>query len=166
MARDQAKLRELRKAYVTGGQSLPLAALSVGVPEGTARRWKREAAEKGDDWDAARGAQTIAGSGRDALLTQAVEGFVIQFQAAIDQITNDPGIEALQRVEMMSKLADAFAKTVASAGRISPKISELGVALDVLKRFGDYVAKNHPDGAGVMIEALEGFGDSLSEVYK
>ncbi len=166
MARDEQKLREPRKAYVIEGQSLPLAALAVGVPDGTARRWKREASEAGDDWDRARAAQTIQGAGRDNLLTKVVEDFVIQFQAAITAITENDNIAPLTRVEMLAKLSDAFTKTMAAAGRVSPKISELGVALDVLKRFGDYVSKNHPDGAETLIEALEGFGASLSEVYK
>ncbi|WP_457798108.1 DUF1804 family protein [Methylocystis sp. S23] len=167
MARDEQKLRDLRKAYVVDGQSLPLAALAAGVPDGTARRWKREASERGDDWDRARAAQTIQGAGRDSLLTKAVEDFVIQFQAAITSISDGGAeIDPVVRVEMLAKLSDAFTKTMAAAGRVSPKISELGVALDVLKRFGDYVAKNHPDGAETLIEALEGFGASLSEVYK
>lgn len=166
MARDETKLRDLRKAYVVDGQSLPLAAMTAGVPDGTARRWKREAAERGDDWDAARAAQTIQGAGRDALLTSAVEGFVIQFQAAINAITESGDIDPVARVEMLAKLGDAFTKITSAAGRVSPKISELGVALDVLKRFGDYVAKNHPAGAETLIEALEGFGASLSEVYR
>lgn len=167
MARDAQKLRELRAAYVQDGQSLPLAALAVGVPDGTARRWKREAAENGDDWDRARAAQTIQGQGRDALLTKAVEDFVIQFQAAIQSISDGKTeVDPVVRVEMLAKLSDAFTKTTSAAGRLSPKISELGVALDVLKRFGDYVAKEHPEAAQTMIEALEGFGATLSEVYR
>ncbi len=163
MARDAQKLRELRNAYVRGGQSLPVAALGVNVPEGTARRWKREAAEKGDDWDMARIALTVQGQGRDALLTKAVEGFVVQFQAAMDNIAERGDVEPLIRVDMMAKLADAFTKTVSAAGRVSPKISRLGVALDVLKDFGEFVRRHHPEGVETLLAALEDFGATLSE---
>ncbi|MDE2577937.1 MAG: DUF1804 family protein [Hyphomicrobiales bacterium] len=166
MARDAAKQRDLRKAYVVDGLTLPAAAITAGVPEGTARRWKREAADDGDDWDRARAAATMAGSGRDAILTDAVEGFVIQFKMSIDKVTDDADLAPAQRVQLLASLADAFNKVVAAAGRVSPKISELGVALDVLKRFGDFVAKNHPDAGPALLEALESFGDTLAEVYK
>jgi len=166
MARDLAKTRILRLAYINDGLTLPVAALKAGVPEGTARRWKREAADMGDDWDRVRTAQTLTGSGRDAVLGQAVEDFVIQFKAATDAITQSPDIAVADRVKMLASLADAFNKTIAAAGRVSPKISELGVALDVIKRLGDYVAKNFPGAAHDLLEALEGFGDTLAEVYK
>lgn len=166
MARDAAALRELRRAYVTEGLALPAAAFKAGVPEGTARRWKREAAGDGDDWDRARSAQTLAGEGRDAVLTQSIEGFVIQFKMAVDSVTDDPDIAPADRVKLLASLADAFNKVIAAAGRVSPKISELGVALDVLKRFGDYIAREHPDAAAHVIAALEGFGDTLAEVYR
>ena len=166
MARDAAKHRDLRRAYIVEGLTLPAASVRAGVPEGTARRWKREAQDAGDDWDHIRAAQTVAGSGRDAVLTQAVEDFVIQFKMAIDAVTDSVDLTPEKRVSMLASLADAFNKTVAAAGRVSPKISELGVALDVLKRLGDYAARHHPETVGALIEALEGFGDTLAETYR
>ncbi|MFT4098162.1 MAG: DUF1804 family protein [Rhodoblastus sp.] len=166
MARDATKLRALRKAYVVDGLTLPAAAIAAGVPEGSARRWKREAAERDDDWDRVRTAMTLSGNGRDAVLTQTVEDFVVQFKMAIDGVTDDVNLPPIKRVEMLASLADAFNKVIAAAGRVSPKISELGVALDVLKRFGDYVARHHPEAGPALIEALEGFGDQLAEIYK
>lgn len=166
MARDAAKHRELRRAYVVDGLTLPASAVAAGVPEGTARRWKREAAETGDDWDRVRAAQTLSGNGRDAVLTDAVENFVIQFKVAIDNVTDSTDLPPADRVKLLASLADAFNKVVAAAGRVSPKISQLGVALDVLKRLGDYVAKTDPDAAPALIGALEGFADTLAEVYR
>ena len=165
MAHDQGIRREARRRYVFDRQVMPTIAIAMGIPEATIRRWKRDAATHGDDWDVARSANTIAGEGLDSIITEVVQDYVMMHQATIEDLRNNPDIAAIDKAKILAALADSFNKTVSAAGRLSPKISELGVAMDVLKRLGDFVHRQHPDHAGALLEVLEPFGQHLAEIY-
>lgn len=165
MAHDADIKREARKRYIYERQALPTIALALTIPEATIRNWKRQARAAGDDWDAARSANVIAGEGLDRLVADVIQDYVTQHQATIEDLKNAEGLSPLEKAKVLASLADSFNKTVSAAGRVSPKISELGVAMDVLKRFADFVARNHPQAAQVLLEVLEPFGAHLSEVY-
>ncbi|PZU89082.1 MAG: hypothetical protein DI527_16240 [Chelatococcus sp.] len=165
MAHDDATRREARKLYAFKRQSLPTIAMTLTVSEATLRRWKADAKARGDDWDVARAANMVAGEGLEAVVATVIEDFVVLYQATIEAVKGDPDIAATDRVKAMASLADAFHKTIAASGRVSPKISELGVAMDVLKRLADFTRQHHPDRAGLLLEVLEPFGLHLSEVY-
>ncbi len=164
MAHGAEKRRAARKAYIYERLSIPAVAVKIGVPAATLRRWKREAREKGDDWDAARAAIMLSGEGLEAVVSSVVEEFTIQFHAALDQLKNED-IAPDERVKLMASLSDAFNKMVSAAGRVAPKISQLSVALDVLRRLGEYIREHHPDQAETFLAALEPFGEQLAEVY-
>lgn len=157
--------RDARRAFVFQRQSLPTISLALTVSEATLRRWKREAKERGDDWDVARAANTIAGEGMEAIVAAVIEDFVVLYQATIEGLKGDPNVAPAERVKLMASLADAFHKMISASGRVSPKISELGIAMDVLKRLGDFIRKDHPAQAGAFLELLEPFGLHLSEAY-
>lgn len=165
MAHDDQKRRDARKAYVFQRQSLPTIAIALTVSEATLRRWKADAKQRGDDWDMGRAANTIAGEGMEMLVSTVIEDFVVLYQSTIEAVKGDPEIAAPDRVKLMASLADAFHKTISAAGRVSPKISELGVAMDVLKRLAEFTRQHHQERAGLLLEILEPFGTHLSEVY-
>ena len=165
MAHDADKRREARRRYVFERQALPAIAVFVGVPEATLRRWKSDARRQGDDWDQARAANTMAGEGLDQLIMQVVQDYVTVHQATIDDL-KESGLSALERAKALAGLADSFNKTVSAAGRLTPKISELGVAADVLKRLADYIAQSRPDLSEAFLEVLEPFGLVIAEAYK
>lgn len=165
MAHDDTIKRNARKAFVFQRQSLPTIAIALAVSEATLRRWKREARERGDDWDVGRAANTIAGEGMEAIVSSVIEDFVVLYQVTIEGLKNETDAPASERVKLMASLADAFHKMISASGRVSPKISELGVAMDVLKRLADFTRQQHPDRAGLLLEVLEPFGTHLSEVY-
>lgn len=158
--------REARRRYVAERQVLPMVALGLKVSESTVSRWKREAKANGDNWDAARAAATVAGSGLDALVVDLVQDYVIQHKAAIDALKDADSITPGERAQVLASLADSLSKTVSSAGRLSPKISKLGIAMDVLQLQGDFVARHYPQHAVALIEVLEPFGQHLAEVYQ
>ncbi|HEY9212074.1 MAG TPA: DUF1804 family protein [Ancylobacter sp.] len=166
MAHDDGKKRDVRRKYVIERQSLGTLALLVGVPETTLRRWKREAKEQGDDWDIARSASTVSGEGLDTLIAEVVEDYVIQHKATIDALKDDHKLGAGEKAKILASLADSFNKTIGAAGRLSPQISQLGVAMDVLRRLGDYIARHHPANVALFIEVLEPFGETLPDAYK
>lgn len=166
MAHDAGTRREARRAYVHDRQALPTIAIALGVPERTIRRWKAEAGADGDNWDNARAANTIAGDGLDALIAEVVEDYVVMHRATIDDLKNAKDMPAGERAKILAALADSFTKTVSAAGRISPKISELGVAMDVLKRLAEFASRRRPDLAPGLLELLEPFGVEIAGTYQ
>lgn len=166
MAHEPDTKRQARSLYIEQRQSLPVIEIATGVPVATLRRWKSEASKRGDDWDALRSASTIAGEGLESLVSEVIQDFVIVHQAAIEQLKTDTALPPVAKAKILASLADAFQKTVGSAGRISPKISELGVAMDVLRRLADYTARHHPASAPALLQVIEPFGDELAGIYK
>ena len=164
MAHPAEKRAQARKLYIHQRLSVPVIAVQLGVSEATIRRWKRAAKQRGDDWDAARAALMISGEGLEATVSHVVEEFVIQFQAALAQLKSED-IKPDERVKLMASLTDSFNKMVAASGRVAPKISQLSVALDVLRRLGEYIRAHHPDQAETFLAVLEPFGEQLAEVY-
>lgn len=165
MAHDRDKRREARRRYVFDRQALPVVALATKVSEATLRRWKADAKASGDDWDVARSANAVAGEGLERLIVDVVQDYVVVHQATIEDLRASRDISAMDKAKILAGLADSFNKTVNAAGRVSPKISELGVAMDVLKRFAEFVTREHPAVAPALLEVLEPFGQRLGEVY-
>lgn len=164
MAHDADKRRDARRRFVFERQALPVIAIALKVSDATLRRWKRDAAVKGDNWDTARSANTIAGEGLDKLVMEVVQDYVTVHQATIEDLRT-ADMSAADKAKVLAGLADSFNKTVNAAGRVSPKISELGVAMDVLKRLGDFVARDFPALAPALLEIIDPFGQHLAEVY-
>ncbi len=48
-------------------------------------------------------------------------------------------LTAKEKVDALASLADAFAKTMKSAGMASPELSKLSIATDVIQLLGDFV---------------------------
>lgn len=165
MAHKDDKRKSARRLFVFDQQSIPLIAVSIGVSEGSVRRWKRDAKSNGDNWDVARSAHLMAGEGLETVVADVVEQFVTLFKATINQLSESDEIAPAERVKAMASLSDAFNKMVSSAGRVAPRISELGVANDILQRQAEFVREHFPQHAEAFLEILEPFGESLVEVY-
>lgn len=164
MAHDAATRRDARAKYIYERFTLPQIALAIGASEPTVRRWKAEARADGDDWDQARVASSMSGQGLERIVAQVVQDYVIQHQATIEQL-KEAEIAPADKAKILSALADSFNKTVSAAGRLTPKISELGVAMDVLDRLAKYVAARRPEGADALLAVLEPFGAELGRIY-
>ena len=164
MSRDDLK-RKVRSDFVHRRMMQSTIAAAYGLSEATIGRWKKDAKEKhGDDWDKARTAHVIAGEGIETVVSTVLEDFMIQAQSTLDEIKNGEH-STKEKVEMLVSLADAMTKITASAKRLAPKISELGVAQDVMSKFLDFVRENFPQHATVILEILEPFGEKLAELY-
>lgn len=164
MAYTANQKKQAREFYIFKRQSVPTIALALTVPATTIRRWKREALKRSDDWDMARSSHLVAGQGLEGIVASTVEDFVMLSQSTIADIKNsDVGPET--RVKQLVALADATSKMVSASGRLSPKISELGVAQDVLQRLSQFVAGDFPQHADAFLEILEPFGAEIATVY-
>ncbi len=162
-ARDDIK-RKARSDYIYRRMMQSTIAAAYGISEATVGRWKKTAKESGDDWDKARTAHVIAGEGVEVVVSSVVEDFMIQAQAILDEIKI--GTHTTQeKVGMLVALSDAMTKMAASAKRFAPKVSELGVAQDVMAKLLDFVRENFPQHASTILEIIEPFGEHLAGIY-
>lgn len=165
MAHDETTRRAVRAAYVFDQLALDVAAAKHGVPEGTARNWKRQAKELGDDWDKARAAQMIAGGGIEDVVRQTLGVVVQQVQATLEMIQNSQDMTPEAKVQALASLADAYHKLMAVSRKLMPETDKLAVATDVAKRLAIFVREHYPQHAEAYAEILEPFGDELARVY-
>lgn len=165
MAHGEETRRQVRAAFVFDQLGLEVAALKHDIPIATARRWKREAKEAGDDWDKARSAQMIAGGGIEDVVRQTLAVVVQQVQATVEAIQNAPDMPPAEKVQMLASLADAYNKLMAASKRLMPETDKLATAMDVLKRMSEFVRVRHTRHSNAFAEILEPFADELARVY-
>ncbi len=165
MARGEESKRALRGAFVFEGFSLEAAAEKHGIPITTASRWKRQAKTAGDDWDKARAAARMSGEEKDRIIQEVIEDYLLLHQATIEQIKTDKDATPIKKAEALSKLADAFHKTMHAMGEASPELSKLAIANEVLRRLSEFVIKEFPKHGPAFIEILEPFGIDLARHY-
>lgn len=164
MSREEPDRRKARSDYVYRRMTLATIAVTHNVHEATVGRWKKSAKDDGDDWDKARTAHVIAGEGVEVVVSSVVEDFMIQAQAILDEIKS--GTHTTQeKVQMLVSLSDAMTKMAASAKRFAPKISELGVAQDVMAKLLEFVRETFPQYSAMILEIIEPFGEHLAGIY-
>lgn len=154
----------VRRSYVAERLPLETAAEKHDVPYQTARNWKRKAGADGDDWDRARAAARMAAGGLGDLTNQVLEEFALLFQSTMEQLSGEE-VDGVTKAEAMSRLADAYTKTVKAAGGSDTRIGKLAVALEVLERLVNYIQQHHEQHAVALLEVLEPFGEHLNEAY-
>ena len=161
---NEDKRRKARSDYVFRRFTLATIAAANGISQTTVGRWKKQAKSEGDDWDAARTAHVIAGEGVEAVVSTVVEDFMIQAQSILDEIkTGNHSVK--EKVDMLVSLSDAMTKMAASAKKFAPKVSELGVAQDVMTKLLNFVKDEFPHHAETILEIIEPFAERLSEMY-
>jgi len=158
-------IRKVRAAYVRDCLPLEQAAVREGVGPRTAARWKAKAQEEGDDWDRARTAARLSGENLEQINQALLEQFLTFHQATMEEVQKDLKMKAGDKVAAISRLADAFNKTMNAVSKSAPELSRLAVASDVLQRLGRYVAEHHPAHASMFLEVLEPFGEELVKAY-
>jgi len=166
MAHDPGTRDELRRAYVHERLSLELAAERVGVPIGTARRWKREDAQAADDWDKARAVSRISREGQQAVVFSVLEDYMALHQETLSQLKTDASIAPLDRAKALAGLTDALVKMSAALERVTPQLSKLSVANDVLSRVVLAVNARRPDAASALLEVIEQVSGDIAADYK
>lgn len=165
MARSRKERAAVRRAYVTDRLPIREAAARAGVPFSTAVSWRRKAAVSGDDWDRAREAELLAAGGLGPITERVLSDFTSVFVSTMERLQNHPG-DPIETAAAMARISESYAKTVRAAGRADPKLARLGVALETLKRLGQFLQTHHPELAPVFIETLEPFGRELSREWK
>lgn len=166
MAYDEKTKAYVRRYYVFDCLTLEQAADKAGVPFGTARRWKKQAQERGDNWDIVRDAHTGAQGKVDEVAAGLLTRFVLYFGTVLEQLEAEPDMSPSQKAELLSGLGDSFTKMTAAAKRISPKVSELETALKTVQLFGNYTKAHKPQLFAEFLDLLDGFGETLTREFK
>lgn len=156
---------KVRRLYIFDRVSLEMAALQASVAFSSASRWKRDALEIGDDWDKLRAASILAGDGIENVARAALAGFLMQYQAMMDQVNQTAEIPAESKIQMLASLADSFNKTVSASRRVLPETSQLATAMQVVQKLAEYIRTHWPKHAGAFVEVLEPFADELAKMY-
>ena len=156
---------KLRRLYIFDRISLEVASAQVGIAFSSASRWKRDAAEKGDDWDTLRAASILAGGGIEEVARAALTGFMTQYQAVMEMLNTNGEITPEVKVQMLASLADSFNKTVSASRRVLPETSQLATAMEVVQNFAKFVRERYPQHAAAFVEILEPFGAELAKNY-
>ncbi len=152
-----------RGAYVYEALTLEQIAERYGISVHTVGRWKRDAKNTGDDWDRARGAARLSGKGSEAVTEAVLEDFVLLFQSTIADLRDDRDVKPIARAEAISRLTDAYNKTMSAAAKSSPKLNKLAVAMETLQHFASFIRSDYPHLVESFADMLETFGRRLSE---
>lgn len=165
MARSPEIRSALRSAYIYEKQSLEAAAQRLRVSKGTASRWKREALEGGDDWNAARTASMLSSQGSASVTQMVLEQFVLLFQSTLTSLSDDKNVSPLSKAEAISRLSDAYNKTMSAAAKGNPKLNKLAVAMEVITLLANFIREQYPELTEPFSEMLGAFGETLTEKF-
>lgn len=156
MAHPPEKRGQVRQFYVRGRMDLQSAAEAAGVSYPTARRWKAEAENEGEDWDRARSAARIAADGIRNVMELVLDEFIAVWQVTVSQL-KDADAEPLVKAEALARLSDSYNKTVASFARTAPSLNKQAVVAEVLDLLARFIGDRRPEMMGPFAEVLEPF---------
>ncbi len=155
----------VRQSYIYDRLGLEAAAERHGVPLGTARRWKAQADGTGDDWDKARSVNAMTAAGAGAIAQIVLNDFMTLHQATVQALNEDGKTPPLARAEAMSRLADAFTKTMAAVAKAAPDLGRYAVAGELLQDLAAFVRDRYPEHGQALAEILEPFAAHVAEKY-
>lgn len=166
MAHDDKTKASVRRYYVFDCLTLEVAAEKAGVSYNTARRWKREAEAKGDNWDKVRDANTMASGKVEDVARGMLTTFVIYFEKTMEELRHAEELPVSDKAKLIQGLGDSYSKMVASSKRLLPEISEFDTAMRTITMLGDYIHQNKPELMEQFLNTLEGFGQKLKDEFK
>jgi len=151
--------------YVQKAMPLPAIAKKLGVSERTLARWKQQDAANGEDWDKARVAPMLLKENVEVASMEFLQAFLQYHQDAFEDIKTDKELSIQDKAALITSLADAYTKTVKACSLTAPTLSQLAIALDVLRKLIDFVNEKHPDAAPHLLVVLDPFGAELKKHY-
>lgn len=166
MAHDEKTKTLVRRHYVFDCLTLEQAAGKAKVSYNTARRWKKEAEARGDNWDIVRDANTMASGKVENVARGMLTTFVIYFEKTMQELRDTENLPVSEKAKLIQSLGDSYSKMVASSKRLLPEISEFDTAMRTITMLGDYIHQNNPELMEQFLNTLEGFGQKLKDEFK
>ncbi|WP_299440191.1 DUF1804 family protein [uncultured Rhodospira sp.] len=165
MAHDPETRQAARSAYVFQRMSLEGAADHLDIGVATVRRWRTQAAASGDDWDRARAAASLSSEGAGTIAQLVLSDFLTLYQATVADLRDNPEIPAMDRAEALSRLSDAFTKTMNAVAKASPDLARYAVATELLRDLAGFTREHYPEHVEAMLELLEPFATHVAKKY-
>lgn len=159
------KRQAVKASYVLDRLSLRAAAELHDVSHSTVRQWKKQDETNGLYWKKERYATNMSERSTENILNELLNDLLIQYQSTMKLLKTDEKIGPDKQVQLLSSLADAMTKTVASFKKFSPVINELSIALDVIKLLINFIKEEKPEYKNIIVELLEPFGKKLLTHY-
>lgn len=164
MAHPPETRQAVRRAYIYDRLDLEAAAAKHEVGYATARRWKTQAAAAGDDWDKARAATSLSAGSTSTVAQLVLSDFLANYQATMEDLRSAE-VPAMDKAEALSRMADAFTKTMSAVAKASPEMARFAVANELLQDLAVFVRDQHPEHLQAVIEILEPFGVFIAKKY-
>ncbi len=164
MAHTQETRQAVRASFVYERLDIPAIATKHGVSEATIQAWKRAAKKAGDDWNKARSASRMAAGTLGDVTQEITEDFALLFKTTINDIKNGD-FSGLEKAEAISRLSDAYTKTMKAAAAGNPKLAKLSVAFEVLSELADFIKTHEPDSIALFARILDKFAIRVNEVF-
>jgi hypothetical protein len=159
MAHPQETRVALRAAYL-GGLGLELAAVKAGISIATARRWKDEAQEAGDDWDKFKAASLmVAGGGLEQAMRRVAAGVVLRAEATLELLQDNTEMPPLEVAKALGGLVESLSKAQDAMKRLMPEADALAIETSAVKQFADLMLKKHPAVGEAVLSALEAWAN-------
>ena len=160
MAYDRNVRAKVRAKYVQG-LALTTAAELCKVPYNTARTWKKQDAEAGNDWDVSRNARRMTKSGLEEMANDVLGELAEQFLATLAAVKADKKMTAQASATILVQLMDGYNKAISAASRAMPNANRLAVAMDVVKFLTVFIGARFPKLRAPFIEVAEAAGDEF-----
>lgn len=165
MAHPKEVRARLRQLYISTQQPLDTIALQLNVSLSAARRWKREAAEKGDDWGALRTAIVLSADSVEATAREALGLFLVHYQSTLQSVNESDDMDPEVKTKLLSSLVYSYQTMTRASQHAMPGAARLGVALEIVEALGNFVESRYPDRGATLLEVLEAFGPELVRMY-
>src|SRR3546814_725803 len=94
-----------------------------------------------------------------------LDDYLTLHQATIEDVKAAAEIDPLKKAEVLSRLADAFTKTMSAVAKASPDLGRLAVATELLQDLAAFVREHFPDHAHALVEVLEPFAAEAARKY-
>ena len=166
MAHDEKTKADVRRYYVFDCLTLELAAEKAKVSYNTARRWKREAEARGDNWDKVRDANTMASGKVEDVARGMLTTFVLYFENTMDEIKRAEELPVSEKAKLIQGLGDSYSKMVASSKRLLPEVSELATAWKVIEMVTNLIKTKHPDLLPTFLSVLDDLENIVKQEFK
>lgn len=166
MAHDEKTKADVRRYYVFDCLTLELAAEKAKVSYNTARRWKREAEAKGDNWDKVRDANTMASGKVEDVARGMLTAFVLYFENTMDEIKRAEELPVSEKAKLIQGLGDSYSKMVASSKRLLPEVSELATAWKVIEMVTNLIKTKQPDLLPAFLSVLDDLEGIVKQEFK
>lgn len=166
MAHDEKTKADVRRYYVFDCLTLELAAEKAKVSYNTARRWKREAEARGDNWDKVRDASTMASGKVEDVARGMLTTFVLYFESTMDELRKTENLPVSEKAKLIQGLGDSYSKMVASSKRLLPEVSELATAWKVIEMVTNLIKTKHSDLLPTFLSVLDDLESIVKQEFK